>query len=203
MLRRRCDPGEAKRTTLSGKAATQTEPGGEPSSIAARRWANSSGVSAERMHTARSTPTSRGSPRAPTSSRPPRTHGCHEHPHPRRAKLPSAPTGRQGVGTSTPPAPGAGQTTNNTTLRQWVPAQADIDALWRATPAERTLEPAGDPLFAVRAAYQLPVEVTLPGAAAPNPVDRGDAERVVVFVDDLVAAIDQETEAQLADVAAV
>jgi len=47
-----------------------------------------------------------------------------------------------------------------------VPAQADVDALWGATPTERTLEPAGDPLFAVRAAYQLPVEVTLPGAAA-------------------------------------
>jgi hypothetical protein len=71
-----------------------------------------------------------------------------------------------GTTTSAPPAPGAGQTTNNTTLRQWVPAQVNVDTLWSTTPAERILEPTGDPLFAVRAAYQLPVEVTLPGAAA-------------------------------------
>lgn len=71
-----------------------------------------------------------------------------------------------GTITSALPTPGAGQTTNNTTLRQWVPARANVDALWGATPTERTLEPVGDPLFAVRAAYQLPVEVTLPGAAA-------------------------------------
>jgi len=45
-----------------------------------------------------------------------------------------------------------------------VPARAEVDALWAATPAERTLETPGDQLFAVRAAYQLPVEVTPPGA---------------------------------------
>jgi predicted ATP-dependent endonuclease of OLD family len=71
-----------------------------------------------------------------------------------------------GTTTSAPPTPGAGQTTSNTTLRQWVPAQANIDTLWGTTPADRTLEPARDPLFAVRAAFQLPVEVTLPGAGA-------------------------------------
>lgn len=71
-----------------------------------------------------------------------------------------------GTTTSALPMPNVGQITNNTTLRQWVPAQADVDGLWRRTPAERTLEYPDDPLFAVRAAYQLPVEVTLPGMAA-------------------------------------
>lgn len=72
----------------------------------------------------------------------------------------------QAAGTtrSAQPRPGANQTTRNTTLRQWVPKQTKVDELWGATPAERTLETAGDPLFAVHAAYQLPVEVTLPGA---------------------------------------
>lgn len=39
---------------------------------------------------------------------------------------------------------------------------------------------------------------TLPGASSPNPVNREDAVRVAEFVGDLAAAIDQETEAQLA-----
>ncbi|GEC15824.1 AAA family ATPase [Nitrobacter winogradskyi] len=68
------------------------------------------------------------------------------------------------AGTKTQPAPGGGQTTNNTTLQDWVPARAEVDALWAATPTERTLETPDDQLFAVRAAYQLPVEVTPPGA---------------------------------------
>ncbi len=74
----------------------------------------------------------------------------------------------QAAGTTTPapPTPGTGQTTRNTTLRTWVPAQTDVDKLLGMTPAERTCELGLDPLFAVRAAYQLPVEVTLPGAAA-------------------------------------
>lgn len=71
----------------------------------------------------------------------------------------------QAAGTtkSTPPSPGVGQTTNNTTLRQWVPVQTDVDKLWATPPEKRMLEPVGDPLFAVRVAYQMPVEVTLPG----------------------------------------
>lgn len=70
----------------------------------------------------------------------------------------------QAAGTKTKPAPGVGQTTNNTTLQTWVPARAEVDALWAATPTERTLEAPGDQLFAVRAAYQRPVEVILPGS---------------------------------------
>ncbi len=86
-----------------------------------------------------------------------------------------------GTTTSTPPMRGAGQTTSNTTLRQWVPAQADVDALWRMTPAERTLERAGDPLFAVRSAYQLPVEVTLPGSATSETAYPYTFEDALVF----------------------
>lgn len=43
---------------------------------------------------------------------------------------------------------------------------------------------------------------TPPGAASPNPVNRDDAARVVEFMRHLATAIDQETEAQLAAVAA-
>lgn len=71
-----------------------------------------------------------------------------------------------GTNKSAPPKPDAGQTTNNATLRKWVPERTDVDALWAATPAEQTFQAAGDPLFAVRAAYQLPVEVKVPGATA-------------------------------------
>lgn len=69
-----------------------------------------------------------------------------------------------GTTSAAQPAPGAGQTTNNATLRQWVPIRGYVDELWGATPAERTFEEASDPLFAVRAAYQLPVDITLPGS---------------------------------------
>jgi predicted ATP-dependent endonuclease of OLD family len=70
----------------------------------------------------------------------------------------------QADGEKSQPKPAVGQTTNNTTLHLWVPARAEIDALWAATPSERTLERDNDHLFAVRAAYQLPVEVVLPGS---------------------------------------
>lgn len=69
-------------------------------------------------------------------------------------------------GSSVQPALGAGQKTNNATLKTWVPALEDVDHLIGATPAAKTLVDAGDTLFAVRAAYQTPVEVTMPGAAA-------------------------------------
>ncbi|WP_047250435.1 AAA family ATPase [Chromobacterium subtsugae] len=69
-------------------------------------------------------------------------------------------------GSSVQPALGAGQKTNNATLKTWVPALDDIDALIGATPTTKTIMDAGDTLFAVRAAYQTPVEVIMPGAGA-------------------------------------
>ncbi|MFW2355812.1 AAA family ATPase [Hydrogenophaga sp.] len=69
-------------------------------------------------------------------------------------------------GSSVQPALGAGQKTNNATLKTWVPALDDIDALIGAKPAAKTITDARDTLFAVRAAYQTPVEITMPGAAA-------------------------------------
>lgn len=86
-----------------------------------------------------------------------------------------------GTTTSAPPMPGAGQTTNNATLRKWVPAKTDVDTLWKMTPAERTLELVSDPLFAVRAAYQLPVEVTLPGASTSETAYPYTFEDALVF----------------------
>ena len=69
-------------------------------------------------------------------------------------------------GSSVQPTRGAGQKTNNATLKTWIPATDDVDALIDAQPAAKTIRVDGDELFAVRAAYQTPVTLTLPGAAA-------------------------------------
>lgn len=84
-------------------------------------------------------------------------------------------------GSSVQPALGAGQQTNNATLKTWVPALEDVDALIGATPAAKTITDAGDTLFAVRAAYQIPVEVTMPGAAAKETVYPYTFEDALVF----------------------
>jgi hypothetical protein len=76
---------------------------------------------------------------------------------------------------------GAGQKTNNATLKTWVPALDDIDALIGAKPAAKTITDAGDTLFAVRAAYQTPVEVTMPGAAAKETAYPYTFEDALVF----------------------
>jgi predicted ATP-dependent endonuclease of OLD family len=70
--------------------------------------------------------------------------------------------------TSAQPAIGAGQQTNNDTLKTWVPNLADVDALMAASAGTKTLENADDALYAVRVTYQVPVEVLIPGAAAPE-----------------------------------
>jgi hypothetical protein len=69
-------------------------------------------------------------------------------------------------GSSVQPALGAGQKTSNATLKTWVPALDDVDALIGAAPADKTTTDAGDSLFAVRVAYQIPIDVTLPGGTA-------------------------------------
>lgn len=83
--------------------------------------------------------------------------------------------------TAAAPAPKAGQTTSNTTLSDWIPAKTGIDDLWALTPQQRTLETKGDPLFAVRAAYQLPLEVTLPGKTASETAYPYTFEDALVF----------------------
>lgn len=67
---------------------------------------------------------------------------------------------------SAQPAIGTGQITDNDTLKSWVPALTDVDALIAADAATKTLEAAEDALFAVRAAYQMPIAVTVPGTVA-------------------------------------
>src|SRR5690606_6927062 len=57
---------------------------------------------------------------------------------------------------------------NNATLKTWIPAMDDVDALIEADDKAKTKRSDGDPLFAVRVAYQMPVEVTPPGAAGPD-----------------------------------
>lgn len=71
-------------------------------------------------------------------------------------------------GTSAQPAKGTAQKTNNATLKTWIPAMDDVDALINADHKAKTRHSDGDPLFAVRVAYQVPVEVTHPGAAGPD-----------------------------------
>ncbi|PHV09774.1 AAA family ATPase [Chitinimonas sp. BJB300] len=84
-------------------------------------------------------------------------------------------------GTSVQPALGAGQKTNNATLKTWVPVLDDVDALIGAPPAAKTITDAGDTLFAVRAAYQTPVEVTMPGATAKETAYPYTFEDALVF----------------------
>jgi len=68
-------------------------------------------------------------------------------------------------GASVQPSKGANQKTNNATLKTWVPGVDEVDALMEADAASKTLQVDGDPLFAVRAAYQTPVAVTVPASA--------------------------------------
>ncbi len=84
-------------------------------------------------------------------------------------------------GLSVQPALGASQKTNNATLKAWVPALDDVDDLMVASPAAKTLMDAGDTLFAVRAAYQTPIEVTMPGAAAMETAYPYTFEDALVF----------------------
>lgn len=71
-------------------------------------------------------------------------------------------------GASVQPAKGVNQKTNNATLKSWVPKVEDVDALMDADAATKTLRADGDPLFAVRVAYQTPIVVTTPGSAGPE-----------------------------------
>lgn len=84
-------------------------------------------------------------------------------------------------GSSVQPALGAGQKTNNATLKTWVPALDDIDALIGAQPVAKTITDADDTLFAVRVAYQTPVDVMMPGAAAKETVYPYTFEDALVF----------------------
>jgi len=71
-------------------------------------------------------------------------------------------------GTSVQPAKGAGQKTNNATLKTWVPKLDDVDELMQVDGAAKTLHEDDDPLFAVRAAYQIPMGLTSPGIVGPE-----------------------------------
>ncbi|VFR21258.1 pathogenesis related protein [plant metagenome] len=84
-------------------------------------------------------------------------------------------------GTSVQPAKGIGQKTNNATLKTWIPAMDDVDALIDADDKAKTRRSDGDPLFAVRVAYQVPVKVTPPGVAAPDTAFPYTFEDALVF----------------------
>ncbi|MBM2576418.1 AAA family ATPase [Jannaschia sp. Os4] len=84
-------------------------------------------------------------------------------------------------GKAAPPIPGAGQTTNNATLRQWVPEIDAIDDLLMIDAHRRVRAPDHDPLFAVRVAYQTPVAVVLPGDTVPTTAHPYTFEDALVF----------------------
>ncbi len=71
-------------------------------------------------------------------------------------------------GTSVQPKKGVGQKTNNATLKTWIPATDEVDSLIDADDKAKILRTDGDPLFAIRVAYQMSVNVTLPGAVDPE-----------------------------------
>jgi hypothetical protein len=84
-------------------------------------------------------------------------------------------------GASVQPAKGAGQKTSNATLKSWVPCAEDVDALMEADAAAKTLHVDDDPLFAVRVAYQTPLEVKAPGAAKSETAYPYTFEDALVF----------------------
>jgi predicted ATP-dependent endonuclease of OLD family len=71
-------------------------------------------------------------------------------------------------GVSVQPARGANQKTNNATLKTWVPKLDGVDDLMDIGAEAKTLCVDGDPLFAVRVAYQTPLTVTIPGLPEPE-----------------------------------
>lgn len=71
-------------------------------------------------------------------------------------------------GASVQPAKGAGQKTNNATLKTWVPGTDDVDTLLDADAVSKIQSQPEDQLFSVRVAYQTPIAVTPPGAVAPE-----------------------------------
>lgn len=84
-------------------------------------------------------------------------------------------------GVSVQPAKGGGQKTNNATLKTWVPALEGVDQLMDVDAAKKTLREAGDPLFAVRVAYQMPLLVTPPGSEEPDTAYPYTFEDALVF----------------------
>lgn len=84
-------------------------------------------------------------------------------------------------GSSVQPAIGAGQRTNNATLKTWVPGLDDIDTLAWATPTAKTVTEVGDTLFAVRVAYQTPIEITMPGSTVKETACPYTFEDALVF----------------------
>ncbi|MEA3642657.1 MAG: AAA family ATPase, partial [Lamprobacter sp.] len=71
-------------------------------------------------------------------------------------------------GKSVQPAKGANQKTNNATLKTWVPGVDDVDTLMDADAEFKTHAGDGEPLFAVRVAYQTPLAVTAPWSKGPE-----------------------------------
>lgn len=84
-------------------------------------------------------------------------------------------------GASVQPSKGKQQKTNNVALKTWVPGLVEVDDLADADAMAKTLQKEGDPLFAVRAAYQTPFDVVMPGSARREMVFPYTFEDALVF----------------------
>lgn len=73
-------------------------------------------------------------------------------------------------GKSELPKIGGKQKTNNATIKTWLPKEADVDKLIKMPESRKILGPDDDPLFKVRVAYQVPLQVTVPVGSAPEKV---------------------------------
>jgi predicted ATP-dependent endonuclease of OLD family len=78
-----------------------------------------------------------------------------------------------------PPKRHSGQTTNNTSLKEWVPEIQDVDGLLSAKSDDKVR--IGDQLFAVRVAYQLPVNIDKAGGNGVEEALPSTFEDALVF----------------------
>jgi hypothetical protein len=85
------------------------------------------------------------------------------------------------TGSSVQPQKGADQKTNNDTLKTWVPKLVSIDALMNAEEKIKISENTNDQLFAVRIAYQVPLQVQSSGASKVESIQPYTFEDALVF----------------------
>jgi predicted ATP-dependent endonuclease of OLD family len=85
------------------------------------------------------------------------------------------------TGSSVQPQKGADQKTNNDTLKTWVPELVSIDALMDAEEKTKISENSSDQLFAVRVAYQVPLQVKLSVASKAESIQPYTFEDALVF----------------------
>ena len=85
------------------------------------------------------------------------------------------------AGNSAQPQQGSDQKTNNDTLKTWVPKLINIDALMDVEETTKISENSNDQLFAVRVAYQVPLQVNLSTTSKTESVQPYTFEDALAF----------------------